>query len=59
MLEFPVYNINFKNSVLDYVRYKQLTGKITREKWKEATSKFWNDFHLEEEEGTISKFVDA
>ena len=52
-------NINIKNSVLDYVRYKHMDyyGHVRRINDERLLRKFCNGVHLEEE--NTSKFMDA
>ena len=42
---------NIKNSVLDYIRYKQLNWYGQERMKKGSLGKFWNVAHLEHEEG--------
>ena len=43
--------MNIKNSVLEYIKYKQLAGMAKCKEWmkKGHLEKFWNVVHLEEE----------
>ena len=45
--------MSVKNSVLDYIRYKQLNwyGHVQRMEEERLPRKFWNGPHLEDEEG--------
>ena len=44
--------MNIKNSVLDYMRYKQLNwyGLVQRMDHEGSLEEFWNGAHLEDEE---------
>ena len=51
LLLFIKEKINNKNSVLDYIRYKQLNWYDHVQRMKQGyPEKFWNGIHLEEEE---------
>ena len=53
--------MNIQNSVLNYVRYKQLNyyDQVKQLIKKHYREKFLNDTHLEEEKRETSKFLDA